>query len=209
MREIGTDAKTLKFAQELTEELIKDSGGVEGPELSIIPEEDEDSEFDTKFIDSAQQDLDNISREPHEFTHPIPAYQVLASQTNQEAEQTLGLVHFEQYFRNAKANMASASTAAVDSDSDGNDFTDIDSEEEKEEGDAEWVNTPFFPVEQVLDEYKSQARRAIKEPMIEDHVHKKLSSSVLDSIKLNKMQFINLRTSIKSVQEDVESAKGK
>ena len=27
-RNTGTDAKTLKFAQELTEELIKDSGGV-------------------------------------------------------------------------------------------------------------------------------------------------------------------------------------
>ena len=44
--------------------------------------------------------------------------EVLASQTNQEAEQTLGLVHTEQSFRNAKANMASASTsAAVESDS--------------------------------------------------------------------------------------------
>ena len=53
-RNTGTYAKTLKFAQELTEELIKDSGGVEAPELSTIPEEDEDSEFDAKSIDSAQ-----------------------------------------------------------------------------------------------------------------------------------------------------------
>ena len=153
--------------------------------------------------------MDNISREPHEFTHPVPAYQVLASQKNQEAEQTLGLVHSEQYFRNEKANMASTSTTAVDSDFDGNDFTYIDYEEEKEEGDAEWVNTPFFLVEHVLDEYKSQAMRAMKKPMIEDPVHKKLSSYVLDSIKLNKMQFISLKTSIKYVQEDVESAKEK
>ena len=45
-RNAGTnlDAKTLKFSQELTEELIKDSGGVEGPELSPIPKEEEDSE---------------------------------------------------------------------------------------------------------------------------------------------------------------------
>ena len=35
-RKVGTYAKTLQFAQELTEELIKDSGGVEGPELSTI-----------------------------------------------------------------------------------------------------------------------------------------------------------------------------
>ena len=78
-----------------------------------------------------RRDLDNISREPHEFTHPVPAYQVLASQSNQEAEQTLGLVHTEQSFRNAKANMASSSTsAAVNSDSEGHDFTDVETEEE-------------------------------------------------------------------------------
>ena len=40
-------------------------------------------------------------------------YQVLASQTNQESEQSLALVHTEQSFMNAKANMASASTNAV------------------------------------------------------------------------------------------------
>ena len=47
----------------------------------------------------------------------------------------------------------------------------------------------------------------MKELLIEDHVHKKLSSSVLESIKLNKMQYISLKTSIKSVQEDVEAVK--
>ena len=34
---MGTNAKTLKFAQELTEELIKDLEGVESLELSTIP----------------------------------------------------------------------------------------------------------------------------------------------------------------------------
>ena len=65
-RNAGTDpdAKTLQFAQELTKELLMDPRGVEGPELSPIPEEVEDSE-DEKSIDSAQRELDNISREPH------------------------------------------------------------------------------------------------------------------------------------------------
>ena len=113
-RKAGIEDKLLQFAEELTEELIKDTWGVEGPVLSTISEEDEgDSDFDTKSVDSAQQDLDAISREPQEFTHPIPAYQVLASQSNQQAEQTLGLVHTEQSLRNAKASMASASTSAA------------------------------------------------------------------------------------------------
>ena len=49
----------------------------------------------------------------------------------------------------------------------------------------------------------------MKEPMVEDLVHKKLSSYVMDSIKLNKIQFISLHTSLKSVQEDVEQDKEK
>ena len=46
--------------------------------------------------------------------------------------------------------MAYASTsAAVNSEFEGHDFTDIESEEEKEKEDEEWVNTPYFPVEHV------------------------------------------------------------
>ena len=40
-RKAGTEDKLLKFAQELTEELIKDTGGAEGSVLSTIAEEDE------------------------------------------------------------------------------------------------------------------------------------------------------------------------
>ena len=113
-KKTGTEDKLLQFAQELTEELIKDIGGVEGHVLSTIAEEEEgDSDFDTKFVDLAQEDLDAISREPQEFTHHIPAYQVLARQSNQQVEQTLGLVHTEQSMRNAKASVASASTSAA------------------------------------------------------------------------------------------------
>ena len=43
--------------------------------------------------------------------------------------------------------------------------------------------------------------------MVQDPVHKKLSFSVMDSLKLNKMQFISLHTSVKSIKEDVENAK--
>ena len=176
--------------------------------LFTIAEGEEDSDFDTKSMDSAQKDLDVISREPHEFTHPIPAYQVLESQSNQEAEQTVGLVHTEQSLRNAKGNMASTSRSNdIENESEGDDFTDATTDEEGVAEDEEWINTPYFPTEQVLEEFKSQARKAMKEPMIEYPVHKKLSLSVLNSIKLNKINYISLHTSIKSVQEEVEALK--
>ena len=89
----------------------------------------------------------------------------------------MGLVHTKQSLRNA------STSAVVESGSEGNDFTDAEIEEE-EEGEAKWVNTPFFSVEHVLDEYKSQAKRAMKEPMSEDPTHKKLSSAFLYNLKL-------------------------
>ena len=173
--------------------------------LSTIAEEDEgDSDFDKKSVDSAQQDLDAISREPQEFTHPIPAYQVLASQSNQQAEHTLGLVHTEQSLRNAKANVASASTGAIiESEPEDQEFTYADSEEENEE------DAPFFPVEHVLDEYKSQSRKAMKEPMLDDHVHKKFSSAFLDNLKLQKMQYVSLHSDLKNVKDEIENTKSK
>ena len=94
-----------------------------------------------------------LSQESHKSSLILSQlYQILASQSNQQAEQTLGLVHSEQSLRNAKANMASASTSdAIDSEPVDQDFIDVDSEEDKEE-DVEWINAPFFPMEHVLDE---------------------------------------------------------
>ena len=99
--------------------------------LSTITKEEEDSDLDTRSVDSTQKDLDAISREPNEFTHPNPAYQVLASQTNLKVEQTLGLVHSEQSLRNAKANMVSASIGNdIQSESERDHFTDASTDKE-------------------------------------------------------------------------------
>ena len=62
--------------------------------------------------------------------------------------------------------MASASTsAAPNSESEEMDNTEDESDEEADE-DAEWVDAPFFPVEHILDEYRTQAKKAMKEPII-------------------------------------------
>ena len=68
------------FAQQFTKELANELGVDEGPILSPIPEVEEDSEG-CKYAGSAQRELDNISREPQEFEHPILAYQ--SSKSNQ------------------------------------------------------------------------------------------------------------------------------
>ena len=49
----------------------------------------------------------------------------------------------------------------------------------------------------------------MKEPMVQDPIYKKLSSSFMNTLKLNMMQFISHHTLIKSVREDVENLKEK
>ena len=117
--------------------------------------------------------------------------------------------HSEQSLRNAKVVVASASTsAAVDSDFEENDFTRTMSLK-KVKKKLTGLTMPTFPVEHLLDEYKSQARRAMKEPIVEAPNHKKLSSSYQDNLKLQKMQFMSLHTNLKSVQEEIENTKEK
>ena len=176
--------------------------------MSPIAEGDE-GDSDTNSVDSAQQYLEAISREPQEFTHPLPAYHVLASQSNKQAEQTLGLVHTEQSLRNEKASVASATTsAAPTSDSDERDNSEEETDEEAAE-EAEWMDASFFRVEHVIEEYKFQARKAMKEPMMDDPVHKKLPSSFMETLKLQKIQFISLHSDLKNVKDEIESSKSK
>ena len=105
--------------------------------------------------------------------------------------------------------MASASTsAAIDSEPEDQNFIYADSEKEKEE-DVEWIDAPFFPVEHMLDEYKSQSMKAMKELVIDDHVHKKLSSAFVDNMKLQKMQYVSLHFDLKNMKDEIENTKSK
>ena len=60
-------------------------------------------------------------------------------------------------------------------------------------------------MEHVLDEYKSQARKAMKEPM----VHKKRSPAFMDNLKLQKMQYVSLHSDLKNVKDEIDNTKSK
>ena len=101
--------------------------------------------------------------------------------------------------------MASASTsAAANSESEERDFTNVESDEG-----AEWVNAPFFPVEHILHEYKSQAKKAMKEPIIEDLTHEKISSAFMEILKLQMMQYLSLHSDLGTVKDETESTRTK
>ena len=61
----------------------------------------------------------------------------------------------------------------------------------------------------VLDEYKSQAMKAMKQPMLDDLLHKKLSSAFMYNLKLQKMQYVSLHSDLKNVKDEIENTKSK
>ena len=89
--EVGGADKAAEFAAELTQKLGLSLGGEEDPETG-----DEES----KRI--SEGGIPDFNLAPETFKHDNPAYQEIASSSNAEAEQLLGLVHSQGSFLNAK-----------------------------------------------------------------------------------------------------------
>ena len=49
----------------------------------------------------------------------------------------------------------------------------------------------------------------MKEPMLDDHVHKKLSITFMDTLKLHKMQYFSLYSDLKNVKDEIKNTKSK
>ncbi|KAK1388301.1 hypothetical protein POM88_016479 [Heracleum sosnowskyi] len=61
-----------------------------------------EGERELTFQEHYQQTLDSISLDPETFTHPVPAYQVMAQQGNVDAERSLNLIHTIESMQRAK-----------------------------------------------------------------------------------------------------------
>ena len=79
--EVGGADKAAEYAVELTQELGLSSGG----------EEDEAGLDEAQRV--AEGGMPDINLDASTFKHDNPAYQEIASSSNEEAEQLLGLVH--------------------------------------------------------------------------------------------------------------------
>ncbi|KAK1365850.1 hypothetical protein POM88_041411 [Heracleum sosnowskyi] len=74
-----------------------------------------EGEMELTFQENYQQTLDSISLDPETFTHPVPAYQVMAQQGNVEAERSLNLIHTTASMQRAKDALTNLSPAAATS----------------------------------------------------------------------------------------------
>ena len=89
--EVGGADKAEEYAAELTKELGLSSGG-----------EDADEAGDDEATRIAAGGFPDFNLDPDTFTHDNPAYQEIASSSNADAEQLLGLVHTQSSILHAK-----------------------------------------------------------------------------------------------------------
>ena len=119
----------------------------------------------------------------------------------------MGLVHSEQSLRNAKASLASISNAVNEGSED--DGEDVDSEHSSEVEGDECLEREFYSdAEDISKKIKSLYKEAMKEPVIEDPIHKKIASFYKDNLKLHHMQLLTLQSDMRSMHTMVEETKG-
>ncbi|KAK1372214.1 hypothetical protein POM88_028407 [Heracleum sosnowskyi] len=72
-----------------------------------------EGERELTFQEHYQQTLDSISLDPETFTHPVPAYQIMAQQCNVEAERSFNLIHTTASMQRAKDALTNLSPGAA------------------------------------------------------------------------------------------------
>ncbi|KAK1373001.1 hypothetical protein POM88_029194 [Heracleum sosnowskyi] len=72
-----------------------------------------EGERELTFQEVYQQTLDSISLDPETFTHPVPAYQIMAQQGNVEAERSLNLIHTTASMQRAKDALTNLPSGAA------------------------------------------------------------------------------------------------
>ena len=106
--------------------------------------------------------------------------------------------------------MASTSNAGFDDDDDDDEEGEANfSEHSSEDEGEEWLHMEFYSVKDIQDEVKSQYKKAMKKPALEDPVHKKIASYYKDNLKLHHMQLLSFHSEMKTLQSDVERTKEK
>ncbi|KAK1397670.1 hypothetical protein POM88_007533 [Heracleum sosnowskyi] len=109
----------------------------EEPAIASELMEVSEGERELTFQEHYQQTLDSISLDPETFTHPVPAYQIMAQQGNVEAERTLNLIHTTASMMRAKDALANLSPGAGGSDQ----FAHFSSDDDSLDADLQEVAT--------------------------------------------------------------------
>ena len=203
---MGGAYKAEQYAVELTQEMELSSGG----DKEEAETAEEDSVEEARRINEGG--LPNFNLNPETFQHANTAYQQLASSSNKDVEQLLGLVHTEGSILHAKESLKAI--PEVDSEEE-RDFYEgeggsVDSMSTYEVNKDEWPRvSSTFSLADAFADLKAKYKAAMEAPEPEDPISRKISQFYKDTLKIQQLQNAGLQSSIKSLRNELEATRDK
>ena len=193
--------KAEEIAADLTKELGLSSGGEEADEAG--------NDEATRITVGG---LPDFNLDPDTFKHDNPAYQEIASFSNADVEQLLGLVHTQISILHAKGALKTIPKEEEEAEEDyyAGEGEFVDSMSTDGAADDEWLQVPSeFSLEDAAEDLRSKYKAAMAEPGPEDPVQKKISQFYRETLKMQKMQNVGLLSTIKALKDGLESTTSK
>ena len=197
--EVGGAYKDEQYAAELTQEMELSSGG-----------DKEDSAEEARRI--AEGGLPNFNLNPETFQNANTAYQQLASSSNKDVEQLLGLIHTEGSILHANESLKSI--PEVESEEE-RDFYEgeggfVDSMSTYEDNENDWPqDSSSFSLADDAQDLEAKYKASMEAPEPEDPISKKIAQFYKDTLKIQKLQNAGLQSSIKSLRNEFEATRDK
>ena len=151
-----------------------------------------------------------------QFSNPIPAYQVMAGQSNVQAEENLGLLHTSEALERAQIAHAAVPKGMLSTQGDSEfdePFPDEDNDEEMEDevagssGVPNWIFSQDYSTGNTKMEILRQYKRAMEWEADEDPLKRTLSMFVEDNLRLHESHFDQVRQEINDIKHPVTSIK--
>ena len=191
---------------ELTQEMGLSSGGVEG-EAEV---EDEDSAEEARRF--AEGGLPNFHLNPDTFQHASPAYQQLASSSNKDVEQLLGLIHTEGSILHAKKSLNPIPEVNSEEEMDfyEGEGGSLDSMSTDEVNENDWPQvSSSFSLADAAKDLEAKYKAAMEEQEPDDPISRKIAQFYKDTLKIQKLHNAGLQSTLKNLWDELDSTRDK
>ena len=204
--EVGGANKAEQYVAELTHEMELSSGG----DKEEAETAEEDNAEEARRI--AEGGLPNFNLNPETFQHANTSYQQLASSSNKDVEQLLGLVHTEGSILHAKESLKAI--PEVDSEEERDYYEgeggSVDNMSTDEVNEDEWPQvSSSFSLADASADLEAKYKAAMAAPVPEDPISRKIAQFYKDTLKIQQLQNAGLQSSIKSLRNELEATRDK
>ncbi|KAK1379096.1 hypothetical protein POM88_025840 [Heracleum sosnowskyi] len=179
-----------------------------------------EGERELTFQEHYQQTLDSISLDPETFTHPVPAYQIMAQQGNVEAERSLNLIHTTASMlrdKDALANLSPGAGGSFEYDGSSSDEDSLDAvlhvATTTQTGTyvvppkPRWLSQDLLGHQGLDAAITRQYNEAYLAHESAPDTEKKFYKALMDSLEIQRLQMLQTRIEAREIKDSIENLK--